>query len=368
MTKVAILVESMSRLSGGIKDSLLGFYSENDAYQIDVYAFSDDYSEEDLLEWRGFNVRLYDRKGLPGKFPVNIEMVYDFLALEYHCVHVNGLWGSLNWLGLVYKKRNLQSKLIISPHGMLDPWALKQRRNVKTILLRLFVKKSLAKANFVHALGDSEAESIRKVLATANIRIFPNGIDVPKVPALKNFKVPIDILFLGRIHEKKGVFELLDAIESLNQDEKKLGVNFRFLFIGWGEKNTVKQFEKRVSEVGSNTEYLGPVFGRKKLDYLMGVDYFILPSFSEGLPMSILEAWACGVPSLHSVQCNLDIGFKEGCSIETPPRSTEIKNQLVRVLDISDECYRQMSYAAWKTVNKNFNWRYISREFFHTIN
>ena len=96
--------------------------------------------------------------------------------IDYDVLHVHGLWRSptrvINFLSLASKN----VPLIISPHGMLDEWALNKSYLKKKIAYNFWEKKALNKASCIQALCKKEFTSIKKLLPNSNIKIIPNGI------------------------------------------------------------------------------------------------------------------------------------------------------------------------------------------------
>jgi poly(glycerol-phosphate) alpha-glucosyltransferase len=238
-----------------------------------------------------------------------------------YLIHSHGLWKSQTKVSYKSKRNKIPS--IISPHGMLDKWALNQNKHIKKIYWNLFEKNNLKECTCIHALCESEYESIRDLGIKNRIEIIPNGINIPELSTYKNKifnnnflskKISIGmpyLLFLGRIHKKKGIYQLLDAWKNM-QDKKKLDV---FLVIaGFGNKEKIEKIINFTKI--RNVILLDPCFNDDKDFLIYNSKGFILPSFSEGLPMSVLEALSFGKPCLITKECNLDKIFNEGGAIE----------------------------------------------------
>ncbi|MBS1240192.1 MAG: hypothetical protein H6R45_898, partial [Proteobacteria bacterium] len=114
--------------------------------------------------------------------------------------------------------------------------------------------------------------------------------------------------------------------------------------------------EARIAQSGDRSvRFVGPVFGDQKAQLLADAHLVCLPSHSEGLPMTILEAWASGTPTLMTRHCHVDIGFARGAAIETGTAPAEIADALRKVLAASPEAWRAMARSAAMLAEEQFS-------------
>lgn len=108
----------------------------------------------------------------------------------------------------------------------------------------------------------------------------------------------LKLLFLSRIHDKKGIFEFVKVLNSISFKGYVLDI------YGWGEDESINQLQK---EIAKNTQinFHGPIFGELKIEVLKSADILVLPSKSEGLPVVVLEAWKYGLVTAITRECNL---------------------------------------------------------------
>jgi poly(glycerol-phosphate) alpha-glucosyltransferase len=205
----------------------------------------------------------------------------------------------------------------------------------------------------MRALCESEAESFRKFGLKKPIVIIPNGIDLPEEEHVEVERLKVDkggkktLLFLGRVHPKKGLTNLIRAFkQALDDRPSSLDVPWQLVIAGWDQggheaelmklceelglsfshkmhknhKGSDQALDARPSTLDSEVVFWGPAFGDDKKSLLRSADAFILPSFSEGLPMSVLEAWAHGLPVVMTPECNLPEGFAADASPGRPSR------------------------------------------------
>ena len=114
--------------------------------------------------------------------------------------------------------------------------------------------------------------------------------------------------------------------------------------------------------VSASVSFLGPQFGEEKEALLRSVNAFILPSFSEGLPMSVLEAWAYGVPVLMTDFCNIPDGFSVGAAIRIAPEPQSILDGLENLVASTDAELESIGVKGRKLVEEKFTWPIIAAE------
>ena len=232
---------------------------------------------------------------------------------EYDIVHIHGIWhfGSL----APFLIRNKVPK-IITIHGLLDKWAVNHHRWKKDLVTFLYQKKILAKADLIQVNNEDEEENVTEYLGyrPKNLVTIPNGIrleEYTNLPAQRTFRrkfnVPDDkkmVLFMGRINIKKGLDLLLPAFANyLTVHDDAL------LILAGPEDGYLTETKKFIADhnLADRIRYVGMLTDTIKLAALADADLFVLPSYSEGFSIAVLEALAAGVPSLVSDR----IGFGE---------------------------------------------------------
>lgn len=183
----------------------------------------------------------------------------------------------------------LKRKIVMHCHGSnFDKF------HDKSALNAFFIKWVLDHSDVILVLSKSWKKTIgsythnQKIKILYNPVIFDNFEDC-HLSSINEYSHKI--LFMGRIGKRKGVYDILDAIP-------KILVGFpdaKFIFAGDGEIDKAK---KMVIEKGiqSNVEFVGWVRGCLKKDYFKNADIYILPSYNEGIPVSVIEAMAAGLP------------------------------------------------------------------------
>lgn len=203
-------------------------------------------------------------------------------------VHINGIWSPQNW-GFQKVSQKLQIKVILSPHGMLEPWILAQNPWKKKLGLFLYQKKSIDKALCLHATAQMEADNIRSLGFKTPTYIIPNGIDLIDVKEVKEYYGTKKMVFLSRIHPKKGIELLLEAWVNCSTDDWKLEI------AGNGDENYIEKLSQSAQDL-KNVTFVGAKYGEDKWDFLRSADVMVLPTHSENFGIVVAEALAVGVP------------------------------------------------------------------------
>jgi len=215
-------------------------------------------------------------------------------------------------------------------------------------LYLFLVKEIFRNSRAVIVLSSREKESLSRNYQYPNAFILENCIDVPLFAGIKKekqFPAPT-FLFMGRIHESKGLNDILEAFKLLKADD----LDFGFVLCGDGtlRKSIVPQFESILKD---RFKYLGVVSGRDKLNAIRGADYFLLPSWFEGLPLSLLETMAAGlVPVVTNVgSINFFVKNEENGIFAAKKNPRELY-QKMKMLILNPDLYETFSMNAKNTI------------------
>ena len=250
---------------------------------------------------------------------------------------------------------------------MLDEWALNNSKFKKRIACALYENRHLSEAACIHALSEAEADSIRNFGLKNPIAIVSNGVE--SSASSKNDSPPtwarhIDgskkiLLFLGRLHPKKGLVPLLKAWASTL---RVAGRGWMLVIGGWDENNHRQELEHLVHDLSleESVLFIGPQYGSEKRATLNVADAFVLPSFSEGVPMAVLEAWASGLPVLMTPHCNLHEGFTAGAALSMAPDPNSISQSLLKLDALDSKELDHMGELGRELVATKYSWEVIS--------
>ena len=163
---------------------------------------------------------------------------------------------------------------------------------------------------------------------------------------------------MGRFHKKKGINELIKAWEKISDLE--CSKDWWLCFVGSGDLKIFKN--KKFYNTSKRINISKPAFDDEKEEILRNSSGFILSSFSEGLPMAVLEAMSYEIPCLISDNCNLPEAIEKGAAIKTNPSVNEIYESLKILFKMDLVKRRNMTDIAYKYISENHNWNILTKE------
>ncbi len=244
-------------------------------------------ASKDPINIEGISVKFFD-KSLLHWFALIKEFRVFLQNEKPDIVHINGIWNPQNW-GFQKVAQELGIKVIVSPHGMLEPWILAHNPLKKKIALFLYQKKAIQKSDCLHATAKMEAENIKALGFKNPIYIIPNGIDLNDVKGIKTHYGSKKMVFLSRIHPKKGIELLVEAWRNANT------LGWTLEIAGNGDDDYIANLTQSVQDL-NNVHFVGAKYGEDKWDFLRSADVMVLPTHSENFGIVVAEALAVGVP------------------------------------------------------------------------
>lgn len=211
----------------------------------------------------------------------------------------NLIQGQSIWSLQYHDLRQIASKhripYITTPRGMLEPWSLAQKAWKKRLALWVYQKEDLQKSACIFTTSELEARHVRALGVNVPISVIPNGIDFGGYPCrTSDTPVKKQVLFLSRIHKKKGIELLLAAWQKIIADFP----TWQLRIVGNGEPGYIKSLQGQITamRLAESTQILPPAFGEEKVKLYNESALFVLPSYSENFGMVVAEALASGVP------------------------------------------------------------------------
>ena len=283
-------------------------------------------------------------------------------------INSSTLWMHSGWLAWRAARR-LGKPSLNYPRGLLDAWAYNHKRFRKQFYWHAVGKRILRDSAVVVALTDHERRRLRDLRVATRIEVIPNGAEMDAAettpnrawldatyPALRGRRY---VLFLGRIHQKKGMELLLGAIGDL---QARVGTGIAFVIAGPVDAEYQSQWQDLIRTHGlADTLVLpGSVGGPAKAAWLRHADVFVLPSYSEGMPVAVLEALSAGCPVIITEACAVPEVAQAQAGIVINPNVGELTAALSALLE--DESRRAlMGVRARALAEASFDWDAIGR-------
>lgn len=215
-------------------------------------------------------------------------------------LHTHGMW-QMNAVYPGWTARSRRVDLVASPRGAFSEWAMRHGSAAKKVFWPLLQRPALAQASCFHATAATEWEDIRRLGFTQPVSIIPNGIDVPLLSPKKpgGYRT---LLFLGRLHPKKGLDLLLPAWQAVQDRFPEWRLLIAGSDTGYGAKGGYLEDLLRVArKLGlQRIEFVGGVYGLEKTQAYRQAELFILPTYSENFGIAVAEALAAGTPAIVS--------------------------------------------------------------------
>ena len=371
--KAAHTTMSISRKAGGLQFSVMGLCKtlrSEQGVSVEVLSAEDEYSGDDLPKWEPVRPHVYPVRD-PTPFGFAPGMLREMRDLAPDVVHCHGLWLYPS-LATVRWASGGKRPYVISPRGMLDPVDLAKSRAKKRLALWLYQGRHLRNARCMHALCESEAASIRAFGLRTPVCVVPNGVNLPttengQCEAPWNAVIPAGrriLLYLARVNPKKGLTQLVDAVARVKQRNKALLDGWCLAIVGWDQGGYEALLKQRVRE--SNIEqdvfFLGPMFGKEKEAAYRHASAYTLPSTSEGLPNSVLEAWSYGLPVVMTPQCNIPEGFAASAALNARPEPDDLARALEELFQMSDADRADMGARGRQLVCDRFTWSRVAAQ------
>lgn len=289
---------------------------------------------------------------------------------EYDYLHLHGIWNPI-LLDAAKAATRAGRPYAVVPHGMLDPWCLYgqsfAKRIKKQVALAVAYRRMINDAAFLHVLNADEGRLMEPLRLRPPTVVLPNGVflgEVSPLPPAGDFLAKHPelqgqpyILFLSRLHFKKGLDYLADAFAVVARERPAL----RLVIAGPddGIADSLRQ-QLRGLGVEDRAHLVGPLYGPDKLAAFVDCACFCLPSRQEGFSMAITEALACSKPVVISDQCHFPEVAEVGAGYVVPCDAVKVADALRTVLSASPEATAKMGAAGRELVTGRFTWPKIA--------
>jgi len=306
----------------------------------------------------------------PLYFSPQLARVCSGLVRQVDVLHGHGLYVGTNYL-FGREARRQHKPLVYHVHGFFEPYIRQRSRWKKRMVNWLFENANTRNVRLWRALTAREADQIRSFGYRQPIVVASNGLALPAFsPPAKPpecIETPLAgplrkqkkrLLFLARVHPKKGLNLLLQVWASLGSFRR----DWELIIAGPDELNHMQEIRTLAVSLGIEREivFTGTVVGRAKIDLFYSADAYVLPSFSEGMPMSLIEAMACNLPVIATRECNMPAITLASSGWECPAESKPLAQTLAEALQASPAELIQRGRNGRRLVEMNYSWPSIA--------
>lgn len=332
---------------------------------ISSYRRNEDLSLADKLRAQGVDVQTIGPCMGPLSWHPRMHRAISQAFTGADVVHIHAVWEQVQHQAarIAYQKG---IPYLITPHGMLDPWSLKQRRLKKKLYLGWRLRKNLNRAAAIHFTSEAERELSVPLGLVAPTIVESNGIDLAEfdpLPPTGAFRArypqlgdrPI-VLFMSRIHPKKGLDLLIPAFQHAALE------NAMLVIAGPGSEEYIKQLHASVqcNGIEGRTLFTGMLYGRDRIAALVDADLFVLPSYQENFGIVVIESLAAGTPVVISDQINTYQQIAAAAvGAVVPTEVSSLSNELTSWMSDADKRQRA-SLNAKAFARQHFDWLHIS--------
>jgi glycosyltransferase involved in cell wall biosynthesis len=377
--RVLHVIPSISPVRGGPSQAVIEMVSALCQAGIDAEILTTNDHGENLL-----NVELHQRiiyKGAPTwifpRYSPSIHPIREFAfsqsftiwlwrhISEYDLVHIHAIFSYPSTVAMtIARMQNVT--YIVRPLGQLCNWSLQQSPQKKYIYLRLIERSNLENACALHVTSCQEQSELNELKINCSNFVIPHGLQVSSLLTnasqrlREHFQLPLDervVLFLSRLHPKKGLEYLIQSLASLSDQR------FTLIIAGHGDKLYEKHIHQFLEEhnLQDKTILTGFVEGELKQLLLQGADLFALTSHSENFGIAVLEALAAGTPVLITPSVALATEVEQyGLGYVVSQEITAIANALIKHWQLPDQQKEILRQKAYKFVLDNYAWDTIA--------
>jgi glycosyltransferase involved in cell wall biosynthesis len=321
--------------------------------------------EETEVFLRGLMAHLFPQ---PRLLPRTIAPALgQFLTRElpkFDLIHIHGLWRYPQWAAARCAQR-LGIPYIVSPHGMCEPFELARKAWKKKVYFDLVERQTLQNAAAIHAITAAEQNHCAQLECQNPIAVIPHGVEILPFlsPAAIDRHLPPSVatippqapvlLFMGRLHPKKGLDLLIPAFAQVLQRNPEA-----YLILAGPDAGHQNMWVKLAQSLGIKERVLFPgmVTGASKQALLQRSDVFTLPSYSEGFSVAILEAIAAAKPVVISKFCYFDEVLKAQCGLVVDTNVAALAQGLNQILNLTSLSRSAMGRQGQQMIEHHYTW------------
>lgn len=328
--KILHVIHSANPVGGGPIEAIkqLTVIHEREGHEVEVASM--DTAESPWVGDTGFLLHALGVSGSSYGYTPRLIPWLKERGRSFDVVVSHGLW-QFNGVGVHRALRGSSTPYAVFPHGMLDPW-FKRHYPLKHLKKWLYwaalenrVLRDAAAVLFtceeerVQASRTFWPYACRERVVSFGTAAPPSEVDEQRAaffarfPELQGKRM---LLFLGRVHEKKGCRELLDAFRSVCGAGGKGGEPWHLVFAGPADSEYGREMQEKTERDGlaAKVTWAGMLSGAVKWGAFRAAQAFVLPSHQENFGIAVAEAMACSVPVLISNKVNIWREIERDCA------------------------------------------------------
>lgn len=358
--RIGVVVDNLDFKNGGVSRSVKSYLELLNRNEV-AYLYSNDIN---LSFENGSSVVTEKIKQSPldlGFFYavfLNKRIRQQFASLDILVIH--GLW-SLKFLYLAIAARVFNIPYVIYPHGHAMKWSRSVKYMKKKLALLVYQNWLFSHAKSVIVNSELEREEILDLVDEARVKVIPNFNSLKKVVIPQRKNKPKNLLFVSRLHPKKGIEILFKAYANI---KNSLTEPWRILLVGTGEPKYKRDLIKLTGElkIVDDIVFVGYKEKQDLVDLYLEGDIFVLPTYSENFGHVILEALWYGLPVITTKNTPWRIieEFRLGSFIEL--NLIDLEKAIIYLTSISDEERHKIGSCASQIVRKQFDNSKIARD------
>jgi len=355
--KAVLLTSRLSSAAGGLAASVPGmakYLNQQTDIEVKVLGLRDPKEPNAWRNW-GPEVHALSRVG-PAALEYSPRLSSKLSDLDPDVVDVQGLWTYPSRANQIVSQRRGRPYMI-TPRGMLDPWARQNARWKKEIVGWLYEWSHLKNASCLRATAEMEAEHFRTSGLSNPIAIVPNAIEIPHLaPRNRKLNGVRRVLFMSRIHPKKGIEFLLRAWPAL---EAKHSV-WELVVAGIDEREHETEMKKLARNLAlKRVKFPGAFYGDEKDTLYRSADVFVLPTHAENFGLVVAEALAQEVPVITTWNAPWSGLNENGCGWWIPLDQRKLTDTMNEAMSMDANELHSMGVKGRNWVQKNFGWAEI---------
>ena len=295
----------------------------------------------------------------PKIYPISPLMRKKIKSFNADVIYLKGLWRQTSLEAYIWKKKNPNKILIVSPAGMLQPIPLRNKKILKLISIYLIEKKLFKQCDILHVVSTLEKKCIQESkYQFKKIVLIPEGLPKNKLKIPGKNKFSKQLVSISRIAPIKGLEILLEACKNIDFNDWKI------LIYGNGSEEYINKLQKIIiqNKLTENIQLKEAVFNERKYEVLSEASAFILPSFSESFGIAIAEAMFFGLPIITTTKTPWSVIKRRKLGWFVNPEKKALVIALENLFNSSENNLKEIGNRAKLYISERYDLMSTSRQ------